>query len=302
MKNPIFQEMSPGLRALLFGVLILTSAMIGAGAAVVLAMSNGISINEVEELVAAPKLEQIELLKWMNNISQIFTFLLPVFIYIIIFGAPNAFRANMTPSFAFVAVAILWMISSGGIIDLSARLNQLLIPEGSALEAWLKPTEERAGQLTGMILNFGGVGSLISTIFCIAIIPAVCEELAFRGVLQPLLIGATKNIHMGIWVSAFVFSFFHFQFYGFLPRLILGAMLGYIFAWSGGLWVSILAHLANNALAIFLYHYNGMSLEAPEGDFQTEWIYYVGSIALFVVFMVFLARKRIPQSGWLIES
>jgi uncharacterized protein len=302
MKNPIFQEMSPGLRALLFGVLILTCAMIGAGAAVVLAMANGISINEVEELVAAPKLEQIELLKWMNNISQIFTFLLPVFIYIVIFGAPNAFRANMTPSFVFVGVAILWMISSGGIIDLSARLNQFLIPEGSALEAWLKPTEERAGQLTGMILNFGGVGSLISTIFCIAIIPAVCEELAFRGVLQPLLIGATKNIHLGIWLSALLFSFFHFQFYGFLPRLILGAMLGYIFVWSGGLWVSILAHLANNALAIFLYHYNGMSLEAPEGDFQTEWIYYAGSIALFFVFMVFLARKRIPQSGWLIES
>jgi membrane protease YdiL (CAAX protease family) len=302
MKNPFFQEMSPGLRALLFGALILVCATVGAGAAVLLAIGNGISLGEIEELVATPKPEHIELLKWMNNLSQVSTFLLPVFIYIIIFGAPNAFRANMTPSLMVVLLAILWIVTSGGIIDLTARINHAFIPEGGALEAWLKPTEDRAGDLTKLILNYNGIGSLISTIFCIAIIPAVCEELAFRGVLQPLMIGATKNIHTGVWFSAIVFSFFHFQFYGFLPRLILGAMLGYIFLWSGGLWVSILAHLANNALAIFIFHYNGMSLDAPEGDFQNEWTYYGLSLVMFVGIMFALIKKRIPQSGWLIES
>ncbi len=294
--------MSAGTRALLFGVLILVSAGVGGLAAVALAMANGVPVSGIQELVTNPQLEHIELLKWMNNISQLSTFLLPVGFYLMIFGAPNAFRANMSPTFGFVILAILWMISSGGLIDLSSRLNALLIPEGSAFEAWLKPTEDRAKDLTHLILSYSGVGSLISTIFCIAIIPAICEELAFRGVLQPLLIGSTKNIHLGIWVSAILFSFFHFQFYGFLPRVILGAMLGYLFVWSGALWVSILAHLANNSLAILLFHYNGGSLEAPQEDFQNGISFYMISIFIFISILVLLMRKRIPQSGWLIES
>lgn len=294
--------MSAGPRAILFGVFILVSALIGGAAAVVLAMMNGVPVGQINDLVSNPGLEHIELIKWMNNISQIITFLLPVGIYLIIFGAPNAFRANMSPSFLIALLGVVWIISSGGLIDLSARLNQMMIPEGSWLESVMKPTEERAGVLTNLILNYSGVGSLISTIFCIAIIPAVCEEIAFRGVLQPLLIGATRNIHIGIWLSAAIFSFFHFQFYGFLPRLLLGAMLGYLFVWSGGLWVSILAHFANNLLAVILFHYNGMSLEAPEGDFQTGMPYYVISISLFILILFLLLKKRIPQSGWLIES
>ncbi|MFN6378857.1 MAG: type II CAAX prenyl endopeptidase Rce1 family protein [Flavobacteriales bacterium] len=302
MKNPFFQEMSPGVRAVLFGSFILVCAGIGAMAAIALAIANGFSVASVQDLVTNPGIEHIELLKWMNNLSQVSTFLLPVGLYLFIFGAPNAFRANMPPTFFMVLLGILWMALSGGVIDLSAQLNRMLIPEGSALEAWLKPTEEKAEQLTYMILNYSGVGSLISTIFCIAIIPAICEELAFRGVLQPLLIGATKNIHLGVWISAIIFSFFHFQFYGFLPRMILGAMLGYLFIWSGSLWVSVLAHLANNALAIVLFHYNGMSLTAPEDDFQNSILFYSISIALFVAVLLILRSKRIPESGWLIES
>ncbi|MEZ4798846.1 MAG: type II CAAX endopeptidase family protein [Flavobacteriales bacterium] len=281
---------------------IIICALIGGLAAVALAIGNGVPVNQIDELVSNPGLEHIELIKWMNNISQIITFLLPVGIYLIIFGAPNAFRANMTPSFLIAVLGVIWIISSGALIEFSGMLNQMMIPEGSWLEGALKPTEERAAVLTSLILNYSGTGSLISTIFCIAVIPAVCEEIAFRGVLQPLLIGATKNIHAGIWISAFIFSFFHFQFFGFLPRLLLGAMLGYLFVWSGGLWVSILAHFANNLLAIFLFHHNGMTLEAPEGDFQTGVPYYVISMVVFIGVMVLLLKKRIPQSGWLLES
>lgn len=294
--------MSPAVRAALFGSFIFLSAGVGVAAALVLGMANGYSVDAIMAITSNPAIEHIELLKWMNNVSQIFTFLLPVGLYLVIFGAPNAFRTNMPPTMTMIFLGVLWMILSGGIIDLSAQLNALLIPEGSGLEQWLKPTEDKAEKLTYMILNYSGVGSLINTIFCIAIIPAICEELAFRGVLQPLLIGATKNIHWGIWISAAVFSFFHFQFYGFLPRLILGAMLGYLFVWSGSLWVSVLAHLANNALAIVLFHYNGLSLEATEDNFQNGIVFYAVSIALFVGILLILRSKRIPESGWIIES
>lgn len=294
--------MSAGVRAILFGALILVCAAAGSMAVIALGMSNGYSAEEIKSIIEVPRPEHIELIKWMNNLSQISTFLLPVGIYLIIFGAPNAFRANMSPGFGFVLLSILWMAFSGGVIDGSARINEWLIPQGSILEQWFLPTEKRAEEFTYMILDFNGMGSLISTFFCIALIPAICEELAFRGVLQPLLIGATKNIHAGVWLAAFVFSFFHFQFYGFLPRLILGAMLGYIFVWSGGLWVSIVAHLVNNALAIAIFHYNGMSLKSPEGDIQNSVWFIAVSVAIFAGVGYLLWKKRIPQSGWLLES
>lgn len=302
MKNPFFQEMSAGVRAILFGSLILICAAAGSMAVIALGMSNGYSAEQIKSIIEVPSAEHVELIKWMNNLSQISTFLLPVGIYLLIFGAPNAFRANMSPGFVFVIMSILWMMFSGGVIDGSARLNEWLIPQGSFLEEWFLPTEKRAEEFTYMILDFNGIGSLMSTFFCIALIPAICEELAFRGVLQPLLIGATRNIHAGVWLAAFVFSFFHFQFYGFLPRLILGAMLGYIFVWSGGLWVSIVAHLVNNTLAIAIFHYNGMSLKTPEGDFQNSLYFIFLSVVVFFLIGYFLWKKRIPQSGWLLES
>lgn len=294
--------MSPGFRAMLFGSFIFLSAGVGVVAALALGIANGFTVQEIMSITNSPSIEHVEMLKWMNNLSQVSTFLLPVGIYLFIFGAPNAFRANMPPTFLMVILGILWMIFSGGIIELSSKLNALFIPEGSSMEQLLKPTEEKAEQLTYMILNYSGIGSLINTIFCIAIIPAICEELAFRGVLQPLLIGATKNIHLGIWLSAIVFSFFHFQFYGFLPRMILGAMLGYLFVWSGSLWVSVLAHLANNAFAIIIFHYNELSLKAPEGDFQNSILFYIISIAIFFGILAALRSRRIPESGWIIES
>lgn len=294
--------MSPGFRAMLFGSFIFLSAGVGVVAALALGIANGFTVQEIMSITNSPSIEHVEMLKWMNNLSQVSTFLLPVGIYLFIFGAPNAFRANMPPTFLMVILGILWMIFSGGIIELSSKLNAMLIPDGGAMEQWLKPTEEKAEQLTYMILNYSGIGSLINTIFCIAIIPAICEELAFRGVLQPLLIGATKNIHLGIWLSAIVFSFFHFQFYGFLPRMILGAMLGYLFVWSGSLWVSVLAHLANNAFAIIIFHYNGLSLQAPEDDFQNSIIFYMVSIGIFFGILAALRARRIPESGWIIES
>lgn len=287
---------------MLFGSFIFLSAGVGVAAALALGIANGFSVQEIMTITNSPTIEHIEMLKWMNNLSQVSTFLLPVGLYLVIFGAPNAFRTNMPPTILMVFLGVLWMIFSGGVIELSSKLNAMMIPEGSGLESWLKPTEEKAEQLTYMILNYSGIGSLINTIFCIAIIPAICEELAFRGVLQPLLIGATRNIHLGIWLSAVVFSFFHFQFYGFLPRMILGAMLGYLFVWSGSLWVSVLAHLANNAFAIVVFHYNGLSLVAPEDNFQNSITFYTVSIIIFVAILAALRARRIPESGWIIES
>ena len=88
-----------------------------------------------------------------------------------------------------------------------------------------------------------------------AILPAIGEELLFRGVFQRLLTEWTRNIHWGIILAALLFSFFHFEFYGFLPRFLLGVFFGYLFVWTSSIWVPILAHFTNNFIIVVYSFY-----------------------------------------------
>ena len=117
------------------------------------------------------------------------------------------------------------------------------------LEALLKQLEDTAAELTEKMLQVDTVWGLLGNLLVIALIPAIGEELTFRSVLQQAL---TKrmNVHLGVFLSAFIFSFIHFQFYGFLPRLFLGLVLGYMFYYSGSVWTSILMHFINNGTAV----------------------------------------------------
>ena len=122
-------------------------------------------------------------------------------------------------------------------------------------EAYLKTLEEAAQATTEKMLNVDTFGGLLLNLLIIALIPAVGEELTFRGVLQQ---GLTRkmNPHVAIILSAAIFSFIHFQFYGFLPRMFLGILLGYMFYVSGSVWTSITMHFVNNGTAVVLYYLN----------------------------------------------
>lgn len=118
-----------------------------------------------------------------------------------------------------------------------------------SLEALLKQLEDTAGDLTEQMLQVDSIGGLLFNLLVIALIPAIGEELTFRGVLQQALT-RKMNVHVAVFLSAFIFSFIHFQFYGFLPRMFLGLLLGYLFYYSGSLWTSILMHFVNNGAAV----------------------------------------------------
>ena len=109
------------------------------------------------------------------------------------------------------------------------------------------------------------IGGLLLNIGLMALLPALSEELSFRGTLQQIIskdqsgkVQSTK-VHLAIWITAFIFSAIHMQFYGFVPRMLLGAMFGYVFVWSGSLWVPITMHFVNNGLAVLVYYLMGES-------------------------------------------
>jgi membrane protease YdiL (CAAX protease family) len=133
------------------------------------------------------------------------------------------------------------------------------------LEQWMKTQEESAKILTEQFMNVTTIGGLLINLLLMALLPALAEELTFRGVLQRLFQAKGEKgdearrregervPHLAIWCSAILFSAIHMQFYGFVPRMLIGALFGYMLAWTGSLWVPMMMHLVNNGMAVLLY-------------------------------------------------
>ena len=119
---------------------------------------------------------------------------------------------------------------------------------------WARRLEDLAEQQTIFLTTFDSPGQFIFGFIVIALLAGFSEELVFRGVLQPELFRATGNIHVAIWTSAFLFSALHMQFFGFFPRLLLGALFGYLYAWSGNLLIPMLAHVLNNGVSVVILY------------------------------------------------
>ncbi len=180
------------------------------------------------------------------------------------------------------------------------ELNQAIVfPEAiSMLEQKFKAAEQLAEQQTKLLLNMEQPQELLVCLMVMAFIPAIGEEMIFRAGLQRILQQGTGNVHLAIWLSAAIFSALHLQFYGFLPRMILGVMLGYLFASSGNLCWSITAHFLNNAAAILMYYfYQHKFLAITEEDLaQGPWyLYGLATIGLVVMMNAMWRNRREPQ-------
>jgi len=114
--------------------------------------------------------------------------------------------------------------------------------------------EDKAAELTNFFLSMNSPMDLLFNLFLIALIPAIGEELFFRGIVQKKLANILKSSHVAVIITSFIFSAIHMQFFGFLPRFILGLILGYLFYYSANLWMSVLGHFINNALGVLLMY------------------------------------------------
>ena len=179
-----------------------------------------------------------------------------------------------TAKLSNIALAIATMLCALPAINLLADLNsRVVLPECMAtLEAMLRAQEEAAAQLTERFLRADDLFTLFINICLLALLPALAEEISFRGTLQQIITNNSKDCstargcltgtacstatrsHTAIWLTAFLFSAIHLQFYGFVPRMLMGAMFGYIFVWTGSLWIPILMHAVNNAFAVITYY------------------------------------------------
>lgn len=227
---------SAGMRVFIFIMLLLVCTLIGSAIAAVFAVGNNITM-----------------LKVGQGISSALMFIAPPLILYAIT------RTQPMLQLGFRAPAKGWMLLIGiALMFISLPLTNILgewnekVNFGETLETWLKFFEDTAADLTQRMLEVDSIWGLLFNLLVIALIPAIGEELTFRGVLQQALTKGCKNVHVAVFITAFVFSFIHFQFYGFLPRMFLGLLLGYLYYYSGSIWTSILMHFINNGTAVVL--------------------------------------------------
>lgn len=175
--------------------------------------------------------------------------------------SPAALLQGKNISVISIGLAFLITLVFMGVNSIFIEWNSgIAFPD--AFETWARSYEDRAAKLTTFLTEFDSVAQLIVAIIVIAIIPAIGEEFVFRGILQNRFHSLTGNVHVAIWISAALFSAIHLQFYGFVPRMLLGALFGYLYLWSGSLWIAIAAHFMNNAASVLaLYAYQQGKLE-----------------------------------------
>lgn len=183
-------------------------------------------------------------------------------------------------------LTILIMLSFAPLMEFSNELNKnMVLPEFlKEIETWMKLKEDQTAAMIKQLLVMNSVPVLLINMLMFAIIPAVGEELIFRGCLQRIFGRWTGNYHIAIWLTAILFSTIHFQFYGFMPRMLLGALFGYLLVWSGSLWLPILAHFMNNGLAVvtaYVYQQQGKSLDLMYEYDPASQPVFIASIAAF---------------------
>lgn len=232
-------------------------------------------------------------------------FVIPALLFAFFFekSPSHFFQFNNTTGIKALPLVVIIFISFMPVVNLTVSFNKaLVLPDFlSELELWMRLAEDKATELTAAFLVMESTSDLLFNVFLIGVLPAVGEELLFRGVIQKTLTRGRQNYHWGIWGAAMIFSLLHFQFFGFLPRLLLGALFGYLFHWSKNIWVPIFAHFLNNTTAVIAsYYLNGTNMEKQVDTFGSTSESYIYSIfsALILIGLLFLFKKKFSQTSY----
>lgn len=214
--------------------------------------------------------QNMRIVKYFQTLQSIGLFIVPALWYsrIVNKGIGCYLKLDIKPfAIPMLLVFFVMFVTLPSINLLGAWNAEMELPEFmSKIENWMRAKEDSAMKLTHSFLNMETTGQLLFNLFMIAMLPAIGEELVFRGIIQRLFFEGSKNMHVAIILSAFLFSAFHIQFYGFLPRFLLGVLFGYLFYWGGSIWYAILAHFINNGMAVILYYSFG--IEKVEQDIE----------------------------------
>jgi uncharacterized protein len=303
-----FIKMSPPARLLLLILLVFGFLLISSIMGIFLAKPIfGMNLPEVLQILSNPDAENLAVVKYFQIIQSIFLFLVPALLAAWLFSEdmPQYLQADKKPELLTLLLVVLTLVVAIPLLNALALFNsEMVLPSWMhSMEVKMKSMEETAGRLTGLFLTGGNGLTLAINMFMIAVLPALGEEFLFRGLIQRLLTEWTRNKHVGIWMAAFIFSFIHFQFYGFLPRFLLGLYFGYLLVWSSSIWVPVTGHFINNGFAVLYYHFATKPMGETNMDKlgiskEYNYVLYLSIISTAILLvMIYLREKEKRESG-----
>jgi membrane protease YdiL (CAAX protease family) len=272
-----------GPRLLLFTVLsCIAFWLLGAGVVQVLVVTFGLDLGGSYGTVA--ERQQLRLILLLNNL---FTFGLPALLALLLTDRSSSWRvvglAGPTRPELRRPAALTFLVGLP-LIGLLVYLNLLV-----DLPDWMERSEASSNALLEGVLTFEGPLELPLALLAIAVTAGLSEELMFRGLLQRGLLRPLVGPVAAIWIAAFLFSAVHLEFAGFLPRLLLGALLGYALRWTGSLWVPILLHALYNGVQVVITY--GAGEFTPDTEVSTDLAVLLPLGVLSGTALVYLVRR-----------
>jgi len=233
-------------------------------------------------------------------VSVLFIFIIPSFLFAYYSSEKKISYLKMNTGFKMISgiIIVILVFAVMPLINWTGELNShLSLPSFmSGIENWMKASEESLKTLTEAFLQMNSIGDLIVNIIVVALLAAVGEELLFRGCMQNIFLEWTKNKHAAVWITAILFSALHAQFYGFLPRMLLGVVLGYLYIWSGSLWLPMLFHFLNNGMAVLFAYLIGKGIITEQaetiGAGETPMYYILVSAVISIGLMGLIYKNR----------
>ncbi|HAP00534.1 MAG TPA: hypothetical protein DCQ93_01290 [Bacteroidetes bacterium] len=257
-------------------------------------------------------INEINALKFIQLLTSVGTFLVPSILFGLAKNPGHDFlklRSKTPLLFFFFSAAIIFL--SAPIINEVYEWNKNFdFNSFGSFGIEMKNAEKQNQLLTNIFLFMPSFQDFMINILIVAVVPAVAEELFFRGVLQQLIKEASKSSHLAVWMTAVLFSAFHFDITGFIPRVLLGALLGYVFLWSGNLLVSMTGHFINNAaqvVLVYLFQTGNISYDASGDEPTPFYITVIFTLAMIATIYFFykkrvMVKEEIPTTDSTIDS
>ncbi|MDW8302061.1 MAG: CPBP family intramembrane glutamic endopeptidase [Bacteroidia bacterium] len=255
----------------------------------------GIPMKDLASLTKNPA--YVHATRFIQFVTQIGWFFVSIWLIIRLY-IPKPFEyfgIRLPQPYAIWVLALAGMLTIQVLVGWTAQVNaKIPLPDA------LVRMEKDAETVTNLFLKAENVWILLVNLLIIALVPGIGEELFFRGFMQNTLLKVAHH-HVAIWVTAAVFSAIHFQFMGFIPRIILGAYLGYLAYYGKSILPSMLAHTFNNGMQVLMVYLNqdllGMSVDDPKNQTFTLWDIFVSVIlTVFTLVMVAYLSNRFSEN------
>lgn len=300
-----FSDMHPAVKLLFAVMLMFISYLIVSTIGILLSIPLfDLSIDEALKLLSGGILRaETPVLKFNQIMQSIGLFIIPAMLlnYLYRSHKPRAFAYKTPVSLSLIALSIAAIIVSLPIMEYLVKWNaNIHLPDTfMALEKWMMNLEQAAEQFTQQLLSGTDYTSLGINVLMIAVIPAIGEEFFFRGIIQQVLAQWTNSKTWGVVLAAAFFSFFHFQFFGFVPRMAFGILFGFIFIWTRSIWYSVLAHFLNNAIAVMMFFLLNKGIINSDPETVSSYLYGNGILVMaslfgtcMVMYLIFRCSKK----------